>query len=172
MAEESAKQTAEEPAEEPAGETERRREIQPADPRLRRIVLLLLAVVAVAGAWGLWWLEGRLDDLLYVALRSPQEAAEGILGLAFRLFVLGSLGAALCGAWFFAVSWKTLRSERYPPPDVGVVRPTRIVEGRAARIRGLAGLLLAVFLLVLAVALPTVGLELLQERLLAVLLAD
>lgn len=146
-------------------------EIQPVDPRLRRIVLLLLLVVAVAGAGGLWWLEGRLDDLFYVALRSPQDAAVGILGLAFRLFVAGSAGAAICGAWFFAVSWKTLRSERFPPPGVGVVRQTRIVEGRAARIRGLAGLFAAVILLLLAVALPTVGLELLQERLLPVLLA-
>lgn len=132
-------------------------EIQPADRRLRRVAMVLLPAMLVAALVGLSWLRRRMLDLEYTALTSPSEAAQGVMMLSSRVFVGAALVLGVFGSWYFAVAWKTLRSERFPPEGVPVLRDTPIRSGAAARLRGFVGLFLALLMLLTALALPTLG---------------
>ena len=137
--------------------------VQPANPTFRRVLTILLPTLLVAGGVGIYWLHRRLLDLEYLALSSPAEAAESVLALATKSFVVLAAVLVVVGSWFLVVAWKTLRSERFPPEGVPVARDTTIREGSPARVRGLAGLFLAMVILVTALALPTVGPQLLYD---------
>lgn len=139
------------------------REIQPATPWLRRLVLVLVPALLAGSALATYWLRRRLLDLEYLALSSPSDAAQGLLELSAR-FLLGlAVVLGVLGSWYAVVAWKTLRSERFPPEGVAVPRDTPVRHGVAARIRGLVGLFLALLLLLMAVVLPTFGPWMLYE---------
>lgn len=137
--------------------------VEAADPTFRRVLVILLPTLLAASVASLYWLHRRMLDLEYQALTSPSDAAEGVLSVATKSFVVLALVLAVVGSWFLVVAWKTLRSERFPPEGVPVARDTAIREGGPARVRGLVGMFLAFVILLTALALPTVGPQLLYD---------
>jgi len=129
-------------------------EIQKADPEHRKRVLGVLVVVALAGVLGLAELEGHLRRLEAVARSTPHQAMASAL-LASRLFLGAVAAGAVCVAAFLGHrSWRTVRSGRHPPPGVRVIRDTRVVRGRRARLHGWIGLGLALLILLAGVLVP------------------
>jgi hypothetical protein len=126
-------------------------EIQPADPRLRTRWLVLLTLAAALGAIGLLSLDGYLKELHGLASQSPAAAATQARGFARAILAAIAAGGVLLSLVLARDSWRTLRTERYPPPGARVLSDTRIRHGRAARRRGQAGLALSVLTLLLTV---------------------
>lgn len=117
-------------------------DIQPADPRARRTAVRIVLVGAVAGAVLLWWSQRAMPDLEAWVLRVPgAEAwrATVVLGAVGVLLAAPLLGFAAY-LWMFAR--RVARSQRFPPPGMGVVRETPVLSGQRAvtRARVLQGL--------------------------------
>ena len=123
-------------------------EIQPADPRLRTVVLVLMTLAGMLGAAGLLYLDAHLTALLaFAEMAPPVVAAERFLRAARIFLGLSAAIAVLVAGSLARVSWRTLRSERFPPPGSRVTSDTPVLRGSAARRRGLTGLAVAVLML-------------------------
>ncbi len=125
-------------------------EIQPADAGFRVRVLLAMTLLAAIGAAGLLYLDAYLDDLDSGGT-GRLLAAERALAAVRWFLALMAAGGMLLGLYLGWISWRTLRSERFPPPGARVLSDTRVLRGRQARRRGQAGLVLAAATLLLTV---------------------
>ncbi len=124
-------------------------EIQSADPRLRIRLLVLLALAAALGAAGILYLDSYLTELHTLVLREPGEAVAKTRRAVLALLALVATGGVLFSLYLGRISWRTLSSERYPPPGTRVINDTRIHHGRQARRRGQAGLALSALTILL-----------------------
>jgi hypothetical protein len=122
-------------------------EIQRADPATRRRALLAAAAVAAAG-WAAFivlqgWIAG-LDGADPVETRHALEDA----------MLWGSWAACvpvtLLAVWMWLHGGRVVRAGRYPAPGSKVIRDTVVAHGDAARLRGTALRVLAVFLALLS----------------------
>ena len=121
-------------------------EMQAADPRMRRALLVSAAVLAVAGVAAVLALETYLQALQSFAQQSPESAAQRFLLLSRGFFAMPSL--VLLGlAWHLGWrAWQGLRSGRMPPAGARLLRTTPVLHGSEARRRARRGLGLALLL--------------------------
>ena len=127
-------------------------EFQPADQRLRIRLLILSMLLAALGAIGLLALDHYLTGLQALAAEARPLAAAKVGQVVRAILALLAAGGVGLSLYLGRTSWRTLRSERYPPPGARVLSDTRIRRGRPARHRGQAGLALAALTLLLTVA--------------------
>ena len=127
-------------------------EIQRADERLRIRLLILLTIVAVLGAAGLLGLENYFAEFHNLTVEAQPAAAVKAERVVRAILVVMATGGVLFSLYLGRISWRTVRSERYPPPGARVLSDTEIRHGRQARRRGQAGLALALLTLLLTVA--------------------
>ncbi len=127
-------------------------EIQPADPRFRKRFLIATILIMLLIAVGLHGLNEYLLDLHALA-KNAQSLAAGKAMLAVRI-VLGLVfaGGTVLGLQLARTSWRTIESERFPPPGARMVSDTRIRRGRDARRQGWMGLIMAILILLLTLA--------------------
>lgn len=129
---------------------------------MRRRVLIVIAIIALAGVAGHFALQdwiARLQD-------AEPAHARAVLLRALRIgsWAVALLLAAL-GAWCWRQGGRVRRAMRFPLPDARLLRNTLIVTGPAARTRGLllqsaaAGLLLAAGAFLFAVELLVARLQ-------------
>ena len=130
-------------------EVQREAEVQRADPRLRVRVLLCMMLVAALGAAAILYLDAYLTELHTLVFEAKPEALDRARHAVFALLALIAAGGALFSLYLGRISWRTLRSERYPPPGTRVISDTEVHRGLEARRRGQAGLVLAALTLVL-----------------------
>ncbi len=132
-------------------------EIQPADERLRFRLLLLMTLAAALGAVCLHGLDDYFTELHSLAVEAQPAAAMKAKRLVLAILGLATAGSTLFSLYLGRVSWRILRSGRFPPPGARVLSDTRVCHGRRARRRGLAGLALALLTLGLTVAIVARG---------------
>ncbi|MCP3963050.1 MAG: hypothetical protein GY719_34865 [bacterium] len=132
-------------------------EIQQADARFRTRFLLAMTVVAVVAAAGLVMLDDYLTELQTLAERAQPIAAEKTLKAARVVFALLTAGGAVLGLYLGRVSWRALRSGRFPPPGTRVLSDTVVRRGAAARLYGRAGLAFAVITVLLTALIVVQG---------------
>jgi hypothetical protein len=138
-------------------------DIQRADPRARRIALIIVAAAFFLGgiAVPLANMFGPAIDAWFAA--DLENRAAGALRL-MALVVSGS--AILIAAYVWWIGHRMVRSRRYPPPGLAVLHDTAVLTGDSAASRGrlmriialaigISGILLAVFLWRLVSLLPT-----------------
>lgn len=131
-----------------------RTEIQAADPRVRRRVLILLAVATLVGLLGIVEIEEWLHRLRQDAAANPGDAVEDAARLLRLMAAAISFSLAGLGLVIARFSWRVLCAERLPPPASPVIVDTRVVVGAAARRRAYVGFALAASLGAFAVILP------------------
>jgi hypothetical protein len=111
-----------------------RRAIHAADPAARRRALIIVLAVAAAGVLGHWAVQ---DWLAQLRQADPADARPALL----RALSLGAWASAIMmaalGAWCWRQGRKVRRLSRFPLPDARPLRDTPVVEGPAARARGL-----------------------------------
>lgn len=98
---------------------------------------------------------GAADQwLAEVKSRSPAEARTVLTNFFRAATTIVAIMIVGYSLHLFRVGHRIVTSERFPPKDMAVIRDTRVLEGRPARIRGLVlkGLSLALF--IAAIALP------------------
>lgn len=115
---------------------------------------LALAGLTLALSIGAALVLGRLAVLRDLAGRDPAAAMDRMMDL-LRLVASGvcvSLTGA--GAWMLWLSARAVRAAQFPPPGAALVRDTRLAVGERARRIGWGGMIAALLLLALGVALP------------------
>jgi hypothetical protein len=124
-----------------------------ADPAARRRAL---AIVVVGGALGLlaieWllpWARGQIEQAVYEGGLPKSAVCKSVL--VVLMLVATSVGAF--GVYVFRFGRRVAREERFPPDGMKVVRDTRVLHGRAARVLGQAQTINGALLVVLAAAL-------------------
>lgn len=133
-------------------------EIQPADPGARRKALWILGIATLIGVCAILafeyfqedlrsWLERNIDYLIRNSV---------VVFLGAVVFALPVLAA---GIFLFLFGNRTVRSQRFPPPDYAVTRDTRVLKGLQATRRGRIIQLLSLLLMVAAGTLPFVILQ-------------
>lgn len=128
--------------------------IQKADRSLRIQLLFFLVVMAVAGAGAILGMERYLSRMTEVAGNEPERAAREIFNLLRLCMLASGLGLlVLCGS-IGRFSMKVIAEARFPPSGTRVVRDTHILTGHKARSRGWGGVVAAVIMLILGLALP------------------
>ncbi len=123
--------------------------MQTADPGLRVRFLLGMILLAAIGAAGILSLEDSLARL-HTPAAAPHPETIALARMAVRIFLAVVIaGGTLFSLYLASVSWRTITSERYPPPGTRVISDTRVRHGQPARRRGQAGLALAILTLLL-----------------------
>ena len=122
-------------------------DILPADPRARRLAVILWVVAATLGTAAVWWLSSYIESLTVLG-RTDRDAAAAL----FRSRVLPALWAValvsiVAGAVLARQGWQVLRAGRFPLDGTRVVRDTPRQAGGSARVIGVvlvtAGVLMA-----------------------------
>lgn len=132
-------------------------EIVKADKGLRNRVVAALIAVAVLGAVCIRALNWTLDELA----RSAEPASEAAMGTLRTLFAFLTTMMAVtligAGTYLAFFSAKILKLSRFPPVGFRVIKDTRVVTGKQARTRGVAGIGLATLLILAGSTLPVLA---------------
>ncbi|HET9062185.1 MAG TPA: hypothetical protein VFO62_02750 [Candidatus Binatia bacterium] len=127
-------------------------EILRADPRARRRALAILVVGGLLGLlaieWLLPWARGRVAQAVYEGGLPQSAVCKSVL--AFLMLIAASVAAFGVYVWRFGR--RVVREERFPPTGVNVVRDTRVLNGRPARLLGHAQAINGALLVALAIA--------------------
>lgn len=129
--------------------------IQKADPRARRVALIVVIATSIFGSLLLYlllesderllpWLEANIDFLL---------ANLWLVGLTGFIAVSPILAAAV---YLFVYGRRIIRYERMPPPGYALVKATIIREGSQAVWRGRLLMVLATIVFIAALSVPIV----------------
>ena len=119
----------------------------PAEPRARRLAVILWIVLATLGTAAVWWLSSYIDSLTVLG-RTDRDAAAAL----FKSRVLPALWAValvsiVAGAVLARQGQQVLRAGRFPFDGARVVHDTSRQTAGSARIIGIvlmtAGLLMA-----------------------------
>lgn len=101
-------------------------EIVAANRAYRNYCLLALVVLAIGGAAGLFWGQPALTQ--YLSAASPRQALRLLRWLLTGLFV-----PCLIFAFYLALlARRTLRSGRFPPPGMAVIKDSKVQRGADA----------------------------------------
>jgi hypothetical protein len=111
-------------------------QIQRADPRFRRFALGLLALGAGIGAWIFFSVESRLPALGEWVIEDPAQAERRLNLIATGVAAAVAVPTLLFARYFWRLGGRVIRSNRFPPPDMRVIRDTVVWHGESARRRG------------------------------------
>jgi hypothetical protein len=132
------------------------RKIIRADRVLRRLTLIGVVVVLLAGVVALVYTGSFLDDMKALARLSPSQAAARV-GLVLKLVAIGAGVIPIAvGAYLTRVAMLTWRSGEFPPPGTRVLRDTTVTTGPSSRRWAVFAFLVAVILLVGGILVPLV----------------
>ncbi len=134
--------------------TDEDREVQKADPELRRKVLLGAVLATLVLVVGLIVLGQRFAELEILARESAYQASRQGLALARVLLMTIAGGAIVLGGVLGRLSWRTLRSGCYPPPGTRVINDTPVLRGARARRYGRSGLILSALVIAAGLWIP------------------
>jgi hypothetical protein len=118
-------------------------EIQLADPAARKRALVAAGVIAVLGWAAYFFLQEWLARLAGADPAHMRESLE-------RALVWGSWAAmlpvAVLAVWLWVYGARVRRAGRFPPLGAKVLRDTPVLQGDAARLRGIALKVIGAFL--------------------------
>jgi hypothetical protein len=125
-------------------------DIQRADERSRKLVIVALIVVTVGGVV-LW---GVFEDWMIAVRSLPVEEAKQSLSKVFLLCIgIMILGVCVIGWYCWLIGGRVRQTLRFPPPGMKVVRDTIVLSGQAAAARGRLLKVLGLILMFCAMAL-------------------
>ncbi len=130
------------------------RKIIRADRVLRRLTLIGVALVLLAGVIAIVYTESFLHDMKALARESPSQAAAKV-GLVLKLVAIGAAVIPISvGAYLSRVAMLTWRSSEFPPPGTRVLRDTTVTTGPRSRHWAVFAFLVAVILLLGGMLVP------------------
>ncbi len=128
-------------------------EIQKADPKLRRQLIVIVLVVAAIGSALIMLLQLNQDTLKtwIVDHKEYLVAHPEVVAFVFFVFMLPLLGGAVY-LWRFAS--RVIAARRFPPPGMRVIRDTPVLSENRALVRGRVLQFLAVILFLNSLGIP------------------
>jgi len=122
------------------------KEIQRADPQLRKRALVMVLVIAVAGAVALLILQGVLADLRMLRGNDFERARDALAAAFLWSIAASALLTVPAGIYLWRMGSRIRSALQFPPPGLRVIRDTVVVHGEPAARRGRALQGLAVLL--------------------------
>ena len=107
-------------------------EIQRADPKTRRSAIIFTLVMVLVLTPILIWLNSYAE-FIEDWLAQPGKTVERVKFTIFVLAVVGFFLLLFLAIFTFRFARAILRFDRYPPPNVKVIRDVRVRRGVAAR---------------------------------------
>ena len=111
-------------------------EIERADPRARRLAVTLLIVGAALGVLLFVFAEWRLPSVQEWVIEDPRQAQGRLRVVATGLTAVFAVPTLLFAAYFWKLGARVIRSNRFPPPGMRVIRDTVVRNGPSARRTG------------------------------------
>ena len=108
-------------------------QIERADPRTRRRAMTLLAIGAAFGVLLFVLVESRLPALQKWVIEDPNQAEGRLRVVASGLAAVVAVPTLLFAAYFWRLGGRVIRSSRFPPPGMRVVRDTVVRDGASAK---------------------------------------
>ncbi len=127
-------------------------EIMPAN-RNARIAVALLFIIAIPAAVAITsWLDKPMK------LDSPEDvrAAQERIELVLTIMTAMGLPMVIIAGFICRSALRIFAAGRYPAPGMWVLKDTPIVTGAKARTQGLVHLLMAIWLVIMAIGTPLV----------------
>ena len=106
--------------------------IQPADPNARRNAIKYLLVLIAVVTPAIFLLNSNIE-LFEKWITEPEETIKRIKFILSILITIGAIFLLVFSIYIFSFANSILRSNRYPPPNIKVIRDTRIHNGIRAR---------------------------------------
>jgi hypothetical protein len=122
----------------------------PADKELRKKFIIFLVIVTLAFIVLEPHIKAYVDQINQLSKREPELALKKtmlLLKWSMRVVFLALLGM---GGYLILLARRTLRSGQYPPPDMRVIRDTRLRTGNQAKRAAISLIVLASILVVVA----------------------
>lgn len=111
-------------------------DLLPADPRARRVAIVVWAAGAVAGTIAVWVLSSYLETLTELG-RTDREAALALFrSRVLPAFIVVALVAVISGALLLRQGLQIYRTGEFPPAGAGLIRPTPRRTSSTARAIG------------------------------------
>ncbi len=139
----------------------------PADPTLRRLTLIAIIVVTVAGTAGLVYTGAFLDRVRTLANDDPVEAARLATRTFKMLTVFMAVIPVVVGGYLGLVAARSWHHGEFPPPGTRVLRDTVVTVGPHSRRWALLAFVIALLLVSSGIFLPLWSWQL-TDRLFAV----
>ena len=111
-------------------------EIQRADPRTRRRALAFLLLGVACASLVLWGGRSIWPALQAWVADNPAQAPLRLRLIASSVAAAVVIPALVLAGRFWQLGRRVIRSSRFPPPDMPVVRDTVVWHGLAAHRRG------------------------------------
>jgi hypothetical protein len=111
-------------------------QIERADPRTRRWAVALVALGAAGGLLAFLVAESRLPALHAWITEDPAQVQTRLKLIASGLAAAVAVPTLLLAAYYWRLGGRVIRSNRFPPPGMRVIRDTVIWHGESARRRG------------------------------------
>jgi hypothetical protein len=111
-------------------------DLLPADPKARRLALILWTIGAVVGTVAVWWLSSYLDQLTELAHTDRRASLELFRTRVLPALLVVVLVAAVSGALLMRQGLRIVRTEQFPAVDARLMRPTQQKTGASARAIG------------------------------------
>jgi hypothetical protein len=111
-------------------------DVQKADPRTRRLAVLLVAGGTLAGLAAIWFVDAWRPALDAWLTREPARTGERLRLVVWGLIGANALPVLGLAVYLWRLGARIARAERFPPPGMAVVRDTVVLLGTRARRRG------------------------------------
>ena len=132
-------------------------EIIHADKGLRRRSAFLTIVLVAVGLWILKLSKDYLSDLATLVENDPKEVLSKLTVLAYFWAAFFAAGFLATTGYLLWLGIRIINIGRFPLPGMRVLRDTRIVRGRKARLRALVAIAAALALFVAGSAVLVTG---------------
>ena len=137
-------------------------EVQRADPRTRRKTIIYVLVMLALFVPTLYWSCSQTESF-EAWIAAPGKTIERAKLILSILIVVGAILLLVIAVLAFRFASAILRSDRYPPPNVNLIKDTVIRRGVSARKTGYLMQALGIALLVFLIAMILVGWTLIRE---------
>jgi len=137
-------------------------EIQRADRNARQKTIKCILVMMVVFAPTIYWLNSNME-FIEEWIAEPDETVKRIKFIFSILIAIGATLLLVASIYIFRLANAVLRSGRYPPPNIKVIRDTRIRHDVTARRIGRLMQGFGMITLVFLVAIIMLGWTLIQN---------
>ena len=110
--------------------------IQRADPRARRLALILVGFATLAGLALVVVFESQLSALQRWITEDPEQMDDRLVLAVWGLALASVVPTLFLSAYLWRLGARVVHSGVFPPPGMRVVRDTPVLLGRAAVKRG------------------------------------
>ena len=118
-----------------------------ADKKLRRTALVLILLGCIIGGAGVVYFRDLMAQVNLIDDKNPVAALEILLRFMDRIYILFmilTVPAVFAGVSMFRTSYLAYKTERFPPVGTRVIKDTKLYVGKAAKRRGIVGMVFSI----------------------------